>query len=257
MRITTFNVNGIRSAYEKGLLKWVEEENPDFLCLQETKAKPKQLSADLRMESNLFEEKDYFTYFNSAEKPGYSGVAIYSLKKAQSINKQLGYERLDKEGRFLSVEYENFKLATVYLPHGGRDKENLDYKLEAYETLLEYLKNEEKDLILCGDFNVARDERDLERAKENKNNIMFTKKEREQLKQLLGLGFYDTFREQHEDSGHYSWFPYAHNAKERNLGWRLDYIFVSEALNSNLEETEILKEINMSDHCPVVARLNI
>lgn len=252
MKIITWNVNGIRSVYRKGFLSWLNNKKPDILCLQEIKAKPHQLPEDLKMKDDLFEKRDYFTFFNPAEKPGYSGTAVYTKTEPQNIKKELGLERFDQEGRILISDYKNFQLINVYMPHGGRDKENLDYKLKAYKKLTQYIKdNKDKNIILCGDLNIARDARDLARPDDNKTNIMFTEKERKTLAKILNLGFCDAFRKIHPNADSYSWFPYAHNAKERNLGWRIDYILASNDTNLNIDKAYINKDIDMSDHCPV------
>lgn len=255
MQITTWNVNGIRSVYNKGFLDWFDSEEPDILCLQEIKAKPHQLPEELKMKDDLFKNRVYSVFFNPAEKPGYSGTALYLKTEPKNTTQTLDFKRFDREGRFFAADYQNFKLINVYMPHGGRDKENLDYKLKAYNKLLQYIKkHKDKDIILCGDFNIARDERDLARPDDNKTNIMFTEKEREKMQKLINLGFCDVFREIHPDTDSYSWFPYAHNAKERNLGWRIDYIFIPENLKTKITTAQIKKRVDMSDHCPV--RLN-
>lgn len=258
MNLITWNVNGIRSVYKKGFLDWFNKEEPDILCLQEIKAKPHQLPEELKMEDDLFKKRNYSVFFNSAEKPGYSGTALYLKTEPEKTTQTLGLERFDREGRILVADYKDFKLINVYMPHGGRDKENLDYKLEAYKKLLQYIKdNKDKNIILCGDLNIARDERDLARPKDNETNIMFTEKERKTIQKLLNLGFCDAFREVHPDANSYSWFPYAHNAKERNLGWRIDYILIAEKLKDKITNSQIKKSVDMSDHCPVTLNLSI
>jgi exodeoxyribonuclease-3 len=257
MQIITWNVNGIRSVYRKGFLDWFGSEDPDILCLQEIKAKPHQLPEELKMKDDLFEDTDYTVFFNPAQKPGYSGTAIYSKSEPENTTQSLGFEKFDREGRFLTADYQDFKLVNVYMPHGGRDKENLDYKLKAYKKLLQYIKeHQNRNIIICGDLNIAHDERDLARPDDNKTNIMFTEKEREIIEEILRLGFCDTFREVHPEADSYSWFPYAHNAKERNLGWRIDYIFIPENLRKKITTAQIKKSVDMSDHCPVSLALN-
>ena len=164
----------------------------------------------------------------------------------------MGLERFDQEGRILKLKYPDFTLINLYTPHGGRQKENLDYKLKVYNRLLKYLqKFKDRNIILIGDFNIAHQEVDLARPKQNQNNIMFTQEERKRINQIIDLGFLDTFREFHKEGGHYTWWPYFVNARKRNLGWRIDYIFVSKKLVPKLRDAFILSEVMGSDHCPI------
>lgn len=246
MKIISWNVNGLRAVYKKGFLKWLKESQADIVCLQEIKIQIGQLLP------GLIGPKDYYVYFNSATKPGYSGVAIYTKQKPLVIEKRMGMERFDQEGRMLKLEYPDFTLINLYLPHGGRGKENLDYKLEVYNCLLNYLKNlQNEKLILVGDFNIAHQEIDLARPKQNQNNIMFTPEERKQIDRIIELGFADTFRKFNKQAGHYTWWPYIANARERNLGWRIDYAFASKTLTPKLQNAFILNEVTGSDHCPI------
>jgi exodeoxyribonuclease-3 len=246
VKILSWNVNGLRAIYKKGFWEWFEKIKADIVCLQETKIQEEQLSFD------LVKLKNYSSFFNSASKKGYSGVGVFSKKKPLEIKRKLGLERFDNEGRFLELQYPEFTLINLYLPHGGRQKENLAYKLKVYDYLLKYLQKMNKQkLILIGDFNIAHQEIDLARPKQNKNNIMFTLKEREQIEKLIELGFTDSFRKFHKEGGHYTWWPYLANARERNLGWRIDYAFVSKKLTPNLKKSFILSQVKGSDHCPI------
>jgi len=246
MKIISWNVNGIRSAYKKGFLKWLTSARADIVCLQEIKAQKEQIPTDLL---NL---KNYHFYLNSAVKKGYSGVAVFTKEKPISVDYKLGLKRFDQEGRILKLKYPNFVLINLYLPHGGRLKENLGYKLESYKCLLNYLKkNKDKNIILTGDFNIAHQEIDLARPKNNKNNIMFTQKERKQIDEVMDLGFTDTFRKFNQKPDNYTWWPYMANARDRNLGWRIDYTFTSKKLTSKLKKSFILNKVKGSDHCPV------
>jgi len=246
MKIFSWNVNGLRSAYKKGFLNWLEKSRGDIVCLQEIKVQPEQLPSD------LIHLKSYHSHFNPAFKKGYSGVAVYSQQKPLKMNTKLGLERFDQEGRFLELEYPDFTFINLYLPHGGREKEHLNYKLKAYNFLINFLKqNKNKAMILAGDFNIAHQEIDLARSKENKNNIMFTSLERKQIDELVKLGFVDTFRKFNQDGGHYTWWPYGFKARERNLGWRIDYIFASQELIPKVVNAFILPDVTGSDHCPV------
>lgn len=247
MKIVSWNVNGLRSVSQKGFDLWFNQVNADIVCLQEIKLQKNQFSG------NLSNYKGYFNYLNYAQKKGYSGVAVFTKKKPLSVETKLGLDRFDNEGRMLRLDYEDFLLLNLYLPHGARDKSNLAYKLLAYQYLFKYLKNlKKKKIILIGDFNIAHREIDLVRPKENQNNTMFTPEERIQLDKLIGLGFIDTFRYFHpEEGGNYTWWPYFANARKRNLGWRIDYSFISKKLNSQLKKAFILPEVMGSDHCPI------
>lgn len=246
MKIVSWNVNGIRSAYKKGFLSFVANENPDIICLQEIKAR----SEDLPQE--LLNIKGYCSFFNPAEKRGYSGVAVFTKEKPISVNKRLGLDRFDKEGRLLELKYHNFILFNLYFPHGGRQKENLEYKLEVYKRIFERTRKlKSKNVVLIGDFNIAHKEVDLARPKENKNSIMFTLEERKQIDKLLSLGVIDSFRQFNNKLGNYTWWPYAFSAKGRNLGWRIDYAFISQKFQPKLTNGYILSKIGGSDHCPI------
>lgn len=252
MKIVSWNVNGLRAVYKRNFLEWLEESKIDIVCLQETKIQEGQIPFDLIYPQN------YFSYFNSAQKKGYSGVAVYSKRKPVIVEKKIGFSRFDDEGRILQLKYTNFTLINLYLPHGGRQKENLGYKLEVYDYLLtSFRKVREKQLILIGDFNIARSELDLARPKENFNNIMFTSQERKRIDQLIALGFVDTFRKFHQENGNYTWWPYYANARQRNLGWRIDYVFTSKSLSPRVKDAFILKEVLGSDHCPVGVEIRV
>ena len=246
MKIISWNVNGLRSVYQKGALK-IDQMGADILCLQEIKASKEQLS------SELVSPKGYYSYFNPAKKKGYAGTAVYSRQKPLSGEEKVGFKEFDDEGRFLKLDYPQFSLINLYLPHGGRRKEKLAYKLAVYDYLLNYLqKLKEKKVILTGDFNIAHEEIDLARPKENKNNIMFTPEERARIDRLVGSGFIDSFRKFYpQKKGAYTWWPYFANARARNLGWRIDYVFVAQKLAVKLKNAFILSEVKGSDHCPV------
>ncbi len=246
MKILSWNVNGLRAVYKKGFLDWLKKSRAKIICLQEIKAQPEQLPFDLTR------PKNYYSYFNSAKRKGYSGVAVYTQEKPQKIEFNLDFKRFDQEGRFLKLDFPNFSLINLYLPHGGRKKENYEYKLEVYERLIKYLKgNRNKKIILIGDFNIAHQEIDLARPKDNVKNTMFTPRERKQIERLIKFGFIDSFRKFNQEGGNYTWWPYFREARERNLGWRIDYAFVSKALVAKLKDAFILPEIKGSDHCPI------
>lgn len=270
MKIISWNVNGLRAVYKKGFLQWFEKAEADIVCLQEIKAQIGQVPPD------LVGPKGYLSYFNPAVRPGYAGVAVYTKREPLEIENQLGLKRFDQEGRILHLKYSDFNLINLYLPHGGRQKENLSYKLQVYKYLLNYLKKTEISeltncayarkvnqksecfrVILIGDFNIAHQEIDLARPKDNKNNIMFTLEERKQIAQIIDLGFTDTFRRFNKEGGHYTWWPYFANARERNLGWRIDYVFTSEKFTPKLKNAFILPKVMGSDHCPIGIDINI
>lgn len=245
MKIISWNINGIRAVYRKNFFKWMAKTNPDILCLQEIKAQKEQIPEE------LIKPRGYYSYFNFAERKGYSGIAVYSKKKPLKVEYKLGLKRFDKEGRILKIEYRDFILINIYIPYGSHDKSNLPYKLKVYNFLINYLKkNKDKNIILIGDFNIAHKEIDLARPKDNKNNIMFTPEERRQIDRIIELGFIDTFRKFNKKGENYTWWPYRFNAKERNLGWRLDYVFVSKTIISKIKKGFILNKVICSDHCP-------
>ncbi|MFH1461202.1 MAG: exodeoxyribonuclease III [Patescibacteria group bacterium] len=251
MKIISWNVNGIRAIAQRNFSKWLKNSRADIICLQEIKAQKDQIPQDL---VNL---KGYYSYFNFALKKGYSGVAVYTKEKPKKVEYKLGFKRFDQEGRILKLEYPDFTLINLYLPHGGRGKENLGYKLECYAKLLGFLKkNKDKNIILIGDFNIAHQEIDLARPKDNQNNTMFTPQERKQIDKIINLSFIDTFRKFNQKPGHYTWWPYFANARPRNLGWRIDYAFVSKKLTKKLKTVFILDKIKGSDHCPVGIKIN-
>ncbi len=247
MKIISWNVNGLRAVFKKDFLNWFKKENADIVCLQEVKAQEGQIPG------SLVDPEGYFSYFSFALKKGYSGVAVYTKEKPLTVEKKIGLKRFDEEGRVLRLEYEDFILFDLYMPNGGQQKENLAYKLEAYDFLLEYLgKIRGKSVILTGDFNIAHEEIDLAQPEENKNNIMFTPEERKQIDRLIESGFVDIFRKLHQgETGQYTWWTYFAQARSRNLGWRIDYVFVSEKMTKTVKNVFILPGVMGSDHCPV------
>lgn len=250
MKIISWNVNGVRACHKKGqFLSMVEAEDPDIVCLQELKAQ------EVDLPEELLNIPGYHSYFNTATKRGYAGVAVYSKEKPISVGKTNGLDRFDGEGRILKLKFKDFTLLALYIPHGGRQKENLEYKILCYKKLFEYIKKSKEKIILAGDFNIAHTEIDLERPKNNKNNIMFTPEERATIDKLLDIGFIDSFRQFHQDGGHYTWWPWLANARARNLGWRIDYIFVANELSDKLKSADTLDKVYGSDHCPISIEL--
>lgn len=249
MKIISWNVNGIRSVYRKGFVESIEKIDPDIICLQEIKSKEIPRSRDLFSEGL---DRKYYSFINPAEKAGYSGTLVFSKEEPKKAIDKLGLDRFDREGRFQKLDFENFSLINIYVPHGARDKRNLGYKLNTYKRLIGYLRsNKNKKLVVCGDFNIAHTKEDLANPMTNKNNIMFTPEERKEIDKIIKLGYIDSFRKFHKGSGYYSWWPYRKGLRERNIGWRIDYIFIAKALGRKLKKAEILKNVFGSDHCPI------
>ncbi|EKS4342292.1 exodeoxyribonuclease III [Clostridium sporogenes] len=252
MRIYSWNVNGLRAVAKKNFLEWIGEENPDILCIQETKLQENQL------EDNIKNIDGYYSYFSFAHKKGYSGVATYTKEEPISVKHGIGIERFDSEGRILITEFKDFILLNIYFPNGQRDEERLQYKLDFYEALFNYcdeLVEEGKKLVICGDYNTAHNEIDLKNPKANEKASGFLRIERDWLDKIIERGYIDTFRNMNPDKIKYSWWSYRFKARERNAGWRIDYHFVSNNLLDRVENTEILNEVYGSDHCPVMLEL--
>ncbi|MDR2431713.1 MAG: exodeoxyribonuclease III [Candidatus Margulisbacteria bacterium] len=255
MRLISWNVNGLRAAQKKGFLDWFERDRPAILCLQETKAQPAQLDA------KLLNAPGYSAYWSSAEKKGYSGTVIYTQKKPLSIQHGLGLERFDREGRVVIAEYPEFTLLNIYFPNGKKNQERLDYKMDFYAAVLDYcnaLQKQGRQIIICGDVNTAHREIDLARPKENEHTSGFLPGERAWLDHLLREGFADTLREKYPDQpGLYTWWDYKTLARGRNIGWRIDYFFITDGLKKKLKDAFILAGVTGSDHCPVGIELCI
>ncbi|RZA21798.1 MAG: exodeoxyribonuclease III [Proteobacteria bacterium] len=249
-KIISWNVNGIRAALKKGFMDFFEAELPDILCLQETKAQQEQVELDL---------PGYHQWWNSAEKKGYSGTAIFSRFPALSVSYGLGIEKHDKEGRVITVEFEKVYVVTVYTPNSQDDLRRLPYRHQEWDVdFLEYVNRLQtiKPVIFCGDLNVAHKEIDLANPKTNTKSAGFTPQERLSMDNIISSGFVDSFRHFNQEPQHYTWWSYRTAARERNVGWRIDYFCVSEALVPNLRSAGILPHVHGSDHCPVVVELN-
>lgn len=257
MKILSWNVNGIRAAIKKGFQDFLKKEKPDILCLQEIK-----ISESTRKDEQ-FDFPNYNEYWNSAERPGYSGTALLVKSKklnVESIHNGFGVDEFDKEGRVQTLDLgspflrgKGFYLVNVYFPNANHELSRLQYKLEFNNILLKHLKKLEKKkpVIVCGDFNVAHQEIDLARPKDNVGNPGFTYEEREWMDKFLQAGFIDTFRHQHPKKQEYSWWSYRFNARARNIGWRIDYFCVSAKIVKNVKKSFILNNVLGSDHCPV------
>lgn len=245
MKLISWNVNGLRACAGKGFLEFFKEQDADIFCIQETKLQEGQITLDL---------PGYFQYWNSAEKKGYSGTAIFTKKEPLSISKGIGIEEHDHEGRVITLEYEDFYMLTVYTPNSQNELARLDYRMKWEDDFLHYVKELEKTkpVVFCGDLNVAHKEIDLKNPKTNRKNAGFTDEEREKFTKLLQAGFIDTFRYFYPDKeGIYSWWSYRFSARAKNAGWRIDYFLVSESLQNRLEDAYIYTDILGSDHCPV------
>jgi exodeoxyribonuclease-3 len=253
LRILSWNVNGIRAATKKGLLEWMNEVNADILCLQETKAHPDQLSQE------VLNPEGYDSYWSSAEKKGYSGCVTYFKAQPERVLYGMGEPKFDSEGRMVVSEYQDFVLFNVYFPNGKKNNERLRYKLDFYDAFLSMADRykKKKGVIVCGDFNTAHKEIDLARPKENENSSGFLPIERKWIDNFINHGFTDTFRKFNRKPGQYSWWDYKTRARERNIGWRIDYFFVSDDLVSRLNDAFILNKVMGSDHCPVGIILEI
>ena len=253
MRLISWNINGVRAAVKKGLLDWLESEKPDILCLQETKAHKEQLT------SEILEEHGYHTYWHSGEKKGYSGVATFSREEPLYVQEGLGIEKYDIEGRVLLTEHENFLLYNIYFPNGQKDEMRLQYKLDFYDDLLPIIIEQVEsghNVIVTGDWNTAHHPIDLARPRENVKTSGFMPVEREKLDIYMENGWVDTFRMFHDEGDRYSWWSYRFGARERNVGWRIDYFFVNEGFLDNVKDADIHDEIIGSDHCPVSLELS-
>jgi len=248
MKIISWNVNGIRSILKKGLLDWLYTEDPDIFCVQETKASEEVLPQE------LISINGYYSYFSSAERKGYSGVALYSKVKPLSVTKGFGNVKFDTEGRIIIAEYKGFTLFDIYFPNGQASEERLKFKFEFFD---EFLSNVEKmvaggkNIAICGDFNIAHKEIDIAHPKENETTSGFLPEERSLLDQFVARGYVDTFRRFDPSPYKYTWWSPIFKARDRNVGWRIDYFFVNDAFLGNVKSAFILADVIGSDHCPV------
>lgn len=250
MRIVSWNVNGLRSLYNQGYWEWFEHEKPDIFCLQETKAEELQLPPDVQ------KPKGYFAYFNSSkERKGHAGVALYSKIEPKKVNFDVLPERFNSQGRLIEAVFEDFVLLNVYFPNGGGAPERLKHKLDFYDAFLEYvkgLKKQGKSVIFCGDVNVAHEEIDIARPKENEDHVGFLPEERAWMDEVIAEGFVDTFRNFYPNKRDaYTYWDLKTRARDRNVGWRLDYFFVTPDLLNRVKKSEIIPTVYGSDHCPV------
>ena len=251
MKIISWNVNGIRAVLKKGFLDFINDFNPDIICIQETKAHPEQVDLDL--------DNYKYKYWNSATKKGYSGTAIFSKIKPISVQNDMNIEKHDDEGRVICMELKNYFLVTVYTPNSKRDLSRLDYRAKEWDRdFLIYLKELEKikPIIFCGDLNVAHKEIDLKNPKTNKRNAGFTNEERLGFDNYINSGFLDTFRMYNKEPNHYTWWSYMFNSRAKNVGWRIDYFCISDILKKKITKSIILPEIMGSDHAPILIEID-
>lgn len=255
MRMLCWNVNGLRSILRKGFLDWFRLEDADIVCLQETKAAEDQVPSEVRHMSGY-----HFYLASPLEKKGYSGVALFTRKEPQSVRYGFGIEKFDSEGRAIVADYGSFVLLNIYFPNGKMSPERLEYKMGFYDAFLDYvdrLKGEGRKVIICGDVNTAHTELDIARPKDNSKRSGFLPMERAWMDKLESHGFIDTFRVFEKDGGHYSYWDVVTRARERNVGWRIDYFYISDNLEKNLKGAFIETDIMGSDHCPVGIEIKI
>ena len=252
MKIISYNVNGIRAAIKKGFFDWLAAAKPDVLCIQETKAHKEQLDLE------LFEKAGYpYHYWFSAQKKGYSSVAILSKVEPKHVAYGTGIESMDNEGRNLRIDFDDFSVMSLYLPSGTNDA-RLDFKLNYMAEFQEYvdqLKQDYPNLVICGDYNICHTEIDIHNPKQNKNTSGFLPVEREWLGKFIDSGFVDSFRHLNKEPHHYSWWSYRANARNNNKGWRIDYHMVTEPMKERIKRAYMLPDAKHSDHCPVVLEL--
>ena len=249
MKFISFNVNGLRACANKGFFDFLKAENPDFLCVQETKLQDGQM--DLYVDG-------YYDYLSSAEKKGYSGTLIYAKNKP--IAEIYGIDgKYNDEGRVITLEYENFYLVNAYVPNSQEELKRLDYRMVFEDDMRNYLTNlsAKKPVIYCGDLNVAHNEIDIKNAKANERNAGYSIEERTKMTELLNAGFTDTFRFMHPDEIKYSWWSYRFQARQKNIGWRLDYFIVSNQIKDKVKNADILTNVEGSDHAPIILEIDI
>ncbi len=252
MKLISWNVNGIRAAWKKGLPEFVAAQNPDVLCLQETKIQLEQLTPEIK------DLPGYRSHWSMAEKKGYSGVVTYTRPEPLAVSTNFGSPALDTEGRVLHMEYPDFHLFNGYFPNSGMGPERLAHKMQFYDeflTLTERLRTAGKGIVVCGDVNTAHTEIDIARPKENENTPGFMPIEREWVSKLVAHGYHDTFRIFVAEPGHYTWWDMKTSARARNVGWRIDYFFVSDELRGRIKAAGIMPTIQGSDHCPITLEI--
>ncbi len=245
MKLISWNVNGLRAVYQKGFINFFNKIDADIFCIQETKIQEGQITLEL---------EGYKQYFNYAEKKGYSGTAIFTKIEPENVTYGIGVKKYDNEGRVITLEFKDFYMVNCYTPNSRRELERLEYRMQWEEAFRKYLKKLDKikPVIICGDLNVAHKEIDLKNPSSNRKNAGFTDEEREKISKLLNAGFTDTYRKLYPDKENaYTWWSYMGRAREKNIGWRIDYFLTSDRISSKIKETYIYDDILGSDHCPV------
>ena len=253
MKIISYNVNGIRAALKKGLTDWLKRASPDVLCIQETKAMANQV------DTSVFDDLGYKHYWHSAQKKGYSGVAILTKEKVLNVNKGTGIEHIDFEGRVIRVDFKSVSVISLYLP-SGTNINRLSYKfkfMDEFQNYIDNLKKKYPNLVICGDYNICHQAIDIHDPVRNKNVSGFLPEERKWIDKFMNRGFIDSFRYLNDKPNNYSWWSYRANARENNKGWRIDYNLVSENLKNNIKRSYLLTDACHSDHCPVGLELNL
>lgn len=251
MKLISWNVNGIRAVVKKGFFDFIRQENPDVLCIQETKGSSEHLDLPLDLVSV------YKSYWFSAEKKGYSGTAVFSKIEPISVLKGMGKDGFDNEGRVLTMEFDEFYLVNTYMVNAQRGLARIEYKVDYMTEFIKFCKKleESKPVVICGDLNVAHTEIDLANPKSNEKNAGYSIQERDVFNKLIDAGFVDTFRIFNKDPGHYTWWSYMFSARAKDIGWRIDYFLVSKDISSRVKTASILKDVMGSDHCPVTLEL--
>ena len=262
MKLVSWNVNGIRACVKKGFAEFFSKIDADIFCLQETKMQisDSEKNTDIKEIMNMPIFNNYFSYWNSAEKKGYSGTAIFTKNEPINVSYGIGIEEHDKEGRVITLEFKDFYMVDIYTPNSKRELERLDYRQIWEDEIRKYLLdlNKKKPVIMCGDLNVAHKEIDLKNPKNNRGNAGFTDEEREKMTELLNAGFTDSFRFLYpEKTDAYTWWSYMGHAREKNIGWRIDYFIVSNDIKERIKEAEIYSEVIGSDHCPIGLEIEV
>ena len=253
MKIVSYNINGIRAALRKGLDEWLIATSPDIVCLQEIKAREEQF------DTTVFTDLGYHCYWYSAQKPGYSGTAILSKTKPESVSYGMNHESYDNEGRVIRADFKTFSIISVYMPSGSSGDLRQEFKmtfLDDFRNYITELSQQIPHLIIAGDYNICHQAIDIHNPQRNQKTSGFLPEEREWLTSFMNVGFIDTFRHFNQDPHHYSWWSYRANARAKNLGWRIDYLLASSSMKSRLSRAAILSQAKHSDHCPVLLELS-
>ncbi|WP_066757154.1 exodeoxyribonuclease III [Crocinitomix algicola] len=253
-KFISYNVNGIRAALKKDWLNWLQEENPDVICLQETKANRDQVDIE------EFEKAGYHSYWYSAEKKGYSGVAIFSKTKPDHVALGCGIEKYDNEGRIIRADFGDFSVLSCYFPSGSSGEERQAFKMDFladFKVYIQELRKTRPNLLISGDINICHEAIDIHNPVSNKKSSGFLPEERQWITDFLNLGYIDTFRTLNKEPHNYSWWTYRFGARKKNLGWRIDYHFITESLRDQLKRADILSEVVHSDHCPILVELDV